>query len=185
MNLKICSIVGATLLTGCVHSNSGMPNKPSKVEDEASVVGTIVAYLGDGTALDEHWVVCDGRSLPIDDDFPLFKVIGWRYGFGNDITNFTTFALPDLRGSYIRGVDLGSQNDWFSGNRTISIEGHDISAGDVPGSVQREIEYYAPNSRWNAPLEITQGMRTLPLALGDLYAVTPRNVSANWIIRVK
>jgi len=40
------------------------------------------------------WAMCNGQLLPINQNQPLFSLLGTRYG-GNGQTNF---ALPDLRG---------------------------------------------------------------------------------------
>src|ERR1043166_7780857 len=40
------------------------------------------------------WALCNGRLLPINQNQPLFSLLGTRFG-GNGQTNF---ALPDLRG---------------------------------------------------------------------------------------
>lgn len=47
----------------------------------------------------DGWLFCDGATLSIKANWPLFGVIGRAYG-GDE----TTFCLPDLRGRFIRGV---------------------------------------------------------------------------------
>src|SRR5688500_10007666 len=42
----------------------------------------------------KYWAPCNGQLLPINQNQPLFALIGTRFG-GNGQTNF---ALPDLRG---------------------------------------------------------------------------------------
>lgn len=42
------------------------------------------------------WALCNGQLLPINQNQPLFALLGTSYG-GN---GQTTFALPDLRGRY-------------------------------------------------------------------------------------
>lgn len=41
-----------------------------------------------------NWALCDGRTLPISGNEPLYSLIGKTYG-GDGVTNFN---LPDLRG---------------------------------------------------------------------------------------
>jgi microcystin-dependent protein len=41
-----------------------------------------------------NWAICDGRTMPISENQPLFALIGATYGGDGQ----TTFALPDLRG---------------------------------------------------------------------------------------
>jgi len=47
------------------------------------------------------WLICDGTLLPVSGYQALFALIGTTYG-GNGSTNF---ALPDLRGQVILGVN--------------------------------------------------------------------------------
>jgi microcystin-dependent protein len=47
------------------------------------------------------WAMCDGQPLPISQNTALFNILGTTYG-GDGIT---TFALPDLRGTF--GVHVG------------------------------------------------------------------------------
>lgn len=42
----------------------------------------------------QGWALCQGQTLPINQNQALFALLGTRYG-GNGVT---TFALPDLRG---------------------------------------------------------------------------------------
>jgi microcystin-dependent protein len=62
-------------------------------------------YLGELRAFDselpEGWLPCDGRTLPISGNVPLYSVLGTRFG-GNGQTNF---GLPDLRGRVVAGAD--------------------------------------------------------------------------------
>src|SRR6266568_1379319 len=47
------------------------------------------------------WAMCNGQLLPINQNQPLFALLGTTYG-GN---GQTTFALPDLRGRVALGAD--------------------------------------------------------------------------------
>src|SRR3954470_1233777 len=49
------------------------------------------------------WAMCNGQLLPINQNQPLFSLLGTTYG-GNGIT---TFALPDLRGRVLVGIGQG------------------------------------------------------------------------------
>jgi microcystin-dependent protein len=58
-----------------------------------------VPYLGEikiisHNVVPQGWALCNGQLLPINQNQPLFSLIGTMYG-GNGQTNF---ALPDLRG---------------------------------------------------------------------------------------
>ncbi len=62
-------------------------------------------FLGEVRAFDSElpdgWLPCDGRTLPINGNVPLYSVLGARFG-GDGIANF---ALPDLRGRVTAGTD--------------------------------------------------------------------------------
>ena len=47
------------------------------------------------------WMFCEGQLLPISENETLFQLIGTTYGGDGE----STFALPDLRGRAIVGVD--------------------------------------------------------------------------------
>lgn len=64
--------------------------------------GTILAFAGP-TAPDGY-LVCNGAHIQRNVYTDLFAAIGTTFGAGD---GSTTFALPDLRGEFIRGLDLG------------------------------------------------------------------------------
>lgn len=49
------------------------------------------------------WLTCDGSAISRSNYLSLFTKIGTTYGSGN---GSSTFNLPDLRGEFIRGLDL-------------------------------------------------------------------------------
>lgn len=61
-------------------------------------IGQISIFAGNYAP--KGWAFCDGRYLSIQENTPLFAVIGNTYG-GNGVTNF---ALPDLRGKVALGM---------------------------------------------------------------------------------
>lgn len=68
-----------------------------------SPIGSIVPYGGLQTPA--GWLICDGRSLSKNDNFDLFKVIGYNFG-GSD----STFNVPDLREATTKGVGLNGKS---------------------------------------------------------------------------
>lgn len=104
-----------------------MPADPSPVP-----IGTITAFAG---RLDvswlrpQGWLYCDGAELDEADYPALHAVIGGNYGAGNG-----RFRLPDLRGRFARGVDLGAGRDPYANTRAPSGRGG--LAGNNPGSAQ-------------------------------------------------
>ncbi len=108
--------------------------------------GTVVAYAG-ATAPD-GWLLCDGRAVPRPTYAPLFAAISSTYGNGD---GSTTFNLPDFRGRFLRGADLGVGRD--PGRTLGSVQadmvgrhGHSISD---PGH-GHEIHSYVPGSSTTA-----------------------------------
>ncbi len=101
----------------------------------AQPVGTVVAYIGDPKTLTSEWAVCDGSSVKISENLGLFQVLGWDHGYGADSDRFTTFALPDLRGQFLRGVDNGSGRDKGASERKSSADAN-VIIGDIPGTIQ-------------------------------------------------
>jgi microcystin-dependent protein len=107
------------------------------------VPGTISWY--GGTSAPAGYLVCDGAALSAASYPALYAAIGNTYG-----GNSTTFGLPDLRGEFIRGADLGRgvdagrvigswQSDLFkthahtiSGARTFAISMNDINGTVLP-----------------------------------------------------
>src|SRR3954452_394295 len=69
------------------------------------------------------WALCNGQLLPINQNQPLFALLGTTYG-GNGQTNF---ALPDLRGRC--GVHNG--NGHTLGERG-GQEAHTITIQELP-----------------------------------------------------
>src|SRR5436853_2445248 len=69
------------------------------------------------------WALCNGQFLPINQNQPLFALLGTTYG-GN---GQTTFALPDLRGRvpfhFGSGHSLGERG---------GEEAHTITSAETP-----------------------------------------------------
>ena len=96
--------------TGTLKYN-GVPvnNVPVFVADDAPV-GNIIAFMGNAAPKD--YLICDGSEYNIA-DYPLLaqhilNEFGSYNYFGGDGT--TTFAVPDLRGEFLRGTGTGDRN---------------------------------------------------------------------------
>lgn len=63
-------------------------------------VGTVIHVIQETAPA--GYVIADGSALAIADYPGLYAVIGVRFGSGTG-----TFRVPDLRGEFIRGLDLG------------------------------------------------------------------------------
>lgn len=107
-------------------------------------LGTIWAYMGDGTDLTDlevgGWFLCDGRHIDNDLDGNLTETeqddliaLFTRSG------KYDPQRLPDLRGRFLRGMDKSSGNDPNAGSRTGgnvlgSIQGDEFKSHDHTGS---------------------------------------------------
>jgi microcystin-dependent protein len=104
-------------------------------------IGSILAYGGHFTSTSESdlinagFIPCDGRPLSFTDPKyqALKNVIGHSYG-GDD----THFYVPDYRGRFLRGTDLGAGRDHDAGSRTAPNPSmkQPGNTGDSVGSVQ-------------------------------------------------
>jgi microcystin-dependent protein len=96
-------------------------------------VGTIIAVGGNsyGGWPAGYWY-CDGTAKNRTDiiSADLFAVIGTQWG----APNATQFQVPDLRGTFLRGVDGGRNVDVDRNSRASYTTGS--AAGDAPGSWQ-------------------------------------------------
>jgi microcystin-dependent protein len=71
----------------------------------------------------QGWAFCDGQQLQINQNQPLFALLGTNYG-GN---GQTTFALPDLRGR----VPMHMGNSHTMGERG-GEQAHTLTQGEMP-----------------------------------------------------
>ena len=81
----------------------------------AAPTGSVYTFAG--STVPTGWLKCNGALLSRTTYASLFAVIGTTYGAGD---GSTTFALPDLRGEFVRGAD----------------DGRGVDAGRVLGSAQ-------------------------------------------------
>ena len=97
--------------------------------------GAIVPFAANSAP--SGWVLCDGglygrAALDPSPQPNLFGVIGTTYGSGDGLT---TFAVPDLRGMFVRGFDNGRGLDplrAFGSQQAFTVESH--NHGGTTGS---------------------------------------------------
>lgn len=98
-------------------------------------IGTILPYAGPidrEHPMPDSWRLCNGAALERAGDFEvLFQKLGTAWGTGD---GQNTFNLPDLRGMFLRGVDLGAGEDPESAARAANRNGG--NSGDAVGSIQ-------------------------------------------------
>jgi len=100
--------------------------------------GTILAFGGPKNKIPAGWVVCDGKLFDRTNRTytNLFNAIG--VSWGGDGGN--RFAVPDLRGQFLRGVTEGSTSDPDAANRDKSRPDLNSSGngGNAVGSKQKD-----------------------------------------------
>ena len=91
-----------------------------------------IAYMA-ANAVPTGWIKANGAAINRTTYAALFLVIGTTYGAGN---GSTTFALPDLRGEFLRSLDDGRGID--TGRGIGAAQGHAIQnitgAFDLPSN---------------------------------------------------
>ena len=85
-------------------------------------VGTIQSHSANTAP--SGWLICDGSAISRTTYSDLYSIVGTTWGSGD---GSTTFAIPDLRGWFMRGLNGGSGNDPDAASR---------SGGDNVGSSQ-------------------------------------------------
>lgn len=89
-----------------------------KLKNELCPVGTIQTFAFD--CVPEGWMVCDGKLLTPGAFPKLFLAIGTTFGGnGNE-----TFALPDLRGRFVRGWDGNNAERDFGSYQADAMQEH-------------------------------------------------------------
>ena len=156
----------------------------------AAPTGSVYTFAG--STVPTGWLKCNGALLSRTTYASLFAVIGTTYGAGD---GSTTFALPDLRGEFVRGVDdgrgvdagrtLGSAQaatrvlrDWWSDNgagKDALVWNGATVVCDYDGSIERVIDSFGPT--WNGARYPDTWIRV------DGVRARPRNVAMHYIIK--
>ena len=100
-------------------------NTTQGIED--TPVGHIIAHMG--TIAPKHYLICDGTEYSIIDYPYLAQHFMDEFGsynyFGGD--GITTFAVPDLRGEFLRGTGTAIRNTGSGANTGIHQDGTEMS----------------------------------------------------------
>jgi microcystin-dependent protein len=101
------------------------------------------------------WAFCNGQTLPINQNQPLFALLGTRYGGNGE----TTFMLPNLRGRVPmhmgQGHTLGEQT---------GAESHALTISELPTHLHQ------------AMVSNARGTQTAPTTSSFLGTSTPHNL---------
>lgn len=105
------------------------------------LTGAIIAFAG--KTIPTGWELCDGREVSSTDNKyrDLFKVIGTVWG-GNGNPNF---RLPDLKGTFLRGVDTTDELSLGGGS-----ENHN-HGGQTSGLINADGYHVSPDNRHLSP----------------------------------
>jgi len=128
-------------------------------------VGAVIAFAGkiltssSGDSANQTdmqhfgWKVCDGSTLQIDGNRPLYDAIGTLYGTPGE----GQFLLPDYSGYFLRGVDAKGTVDQDQSARTVPTS---TSSGGTATGVGSE-QPYALHDHTHKYLQVNTG--TLPV----------------------
>ena len=126
------------------------------------------AYIGEirifcGTFAPRDWALCNGAILPINQNTPLFAILGITYG-GNGTTNF---ALPNLNGASPLGAGQGPGLSPYALGESAGSTSYTLNTSTMP-----------PHS--HLPVNASSASANAPAAQGNLpAAMTAGKVKTN------
>ncbi len=154
-------------------------------------VGTIFPFAGPPDRVPEGWMLCNGQEVSRAEYPALFEIIGTLWGDGN---GHSTFNLPDLRGQFLRGADMGAKIDPDASGRK-TLRGGVV--GDRAGSYQADefrshFHYaYVPHDQYGSGDDFATTSTDDPDESFYPYLTSetggketrPKNASVNYIIK--
>jgi hypothetical protein len=151
-------------------------------------IGSILSYAGPADKIPEGYLLCDGSAQKSAAYPQVFNRIGKLWGDGsNDESASTDFNLPDLRGMFLRGADLGTGMDNAAFERQPS-PGGDVDTNGV-GSNQGTVVGFSSGGFIEAAPSFATVSRSAPLldparVSEYIQSFTP-NAAVLYIIRVR
>lgn len=162
----------------------------AKTASNGVPVGTIFPFAGESSLVPDGWLLCDGTALNKYDNpeySDLFDIIGTNWGGSTG----ADFQVPDLRGNFLRGADLGAGNDPDYADRTAGSDTEKIGSSQDDEFESHLHDHYiigfasgpedfghgrvdvnSPANHWNDQTDNTGGNETRPV-----------NVYVNYIIK--
>jgi microcystin-dependent protein len=122
------------------------------------------------------WLAADGTAVSRSTYAALFSAIGTTYGVGD---GSTTFALPDLRGYFVRGSGTNSDGTAagaFGTKQADDLKSHTHSYGDVRNSFTSQFSVVGGSGMDGATdtsrtTGATGGTETRPKNIAMLYCI--------------
>ena len=151
----------------------------------------VISAFG-GTTAPNGYLICDGSAVSRTTYPDLFAAIGTSFGAGD---GSTTFNLPDLRGTFLRGVDGTAGKDPDKATR-VAVNGG--NSGNAVGSYQadalqthtHQFPLYFQDSgsrgypRSSNPSNLDGNYTTTgPIGANVSTETRPKNVNVNYIIK--
>ena len=139
-----------------VTADTTLAELPDKIREifvmtttESSPVGEIIAFMGE--ICPKHYVACDGTEYPIG-TYPLLeKFFVTQFGsvdyFGGD--GEATFAVPDLRGEFLRGTGENSHENQGNGEK-VGVHQHATEVPNHQNYQNKTIGVDVGPAGWNA-----------------------------------
>jgi microcystin-dependent protein len=141
-----------------------------QIKERGVPAGTIIMY--GGNAIPDGYLICDG-SIRLKTTWPaLFSAIGSTYNQGSVPSN--SFMLPDLRGQFVRGLDL---NRGIDPSRTLGSSQADTIKDHSHVMTTSQVNY-------TDPLKITAVDGTgLISSYSSVGETRPKNVALYYLIK--
>ena len=146
--------------------------------------GTVVAFAGETNKVPGGWLLCDGRTVSTNQYPELYEAISTNWGVGSP----GWFALPDLRGVFLRGVS-GSRSDQFADPGDNRTQGNRVGSFQTDAFRTHQHTFsYDPTGGWNAggiridaSDRAQQGSKSTSSVGGT--ETRPKNAYVNYIIK--
>lgn len=110
------------------------------------------------------WALCNGQTLPINQNAALFSLLGTTYG-GNGVS---TFQLPNLQGRIAPGMGEGLVLGELSGEEShtlvlqeMPLHTHQLRASSAAATVSGPSQKLLANSPGNIYTSVQTGLTTL------------------------
>jgi microcystin-dependent protein len=145
--------------------------------------GTVLPFAGDTAP--SGWAICNGDPVSRTDYAELFTAIGELWGVGD---GSTTFNLPDMRGQFLRGLDISGVVDPDGAGRVVGDSQADENKEHSHTTNIPTGDPFIPNGSGGTRLggasttnAVTRGFGTTNSGGGE---TRPKNVAVNYIIKL-